>query len=153
MHTSSPAPPAADDLQTPRLVLRDGSVTTVRPATASDHQAMRRFFHELSPESRRHRFFIAGEPPEDVVDRFCTAADPAQSVTLVACRRAGDDERIVAVASYFRITDTAAEAAFAVEDGCTGKASPRSCWSAWPRSPRPAGSNGSRRRPWPRTGR
>ena len=84
-------------------------------------EAMRRFFHELSPESRRHRFFIAGEPPDDVVDRFCTAADPAQSLTLVACRRAGDDERIVAVASYFRITDTVAEVAFAVDDRLQGK--------------------------------
>ena len=56
-----------------------------------------------------------------LVDRFCTAADPAQSLTLVACRRAGDDERIIAVASYFRITDAVAEAAFAVDDHLQGK--------------------------------
>ena len=49
MHTATPAQPAADDLQTPRLVLRDGSVTMVRSATASDHQAMRQFFHDLRP--------------------------------------------------------------------------------------------------------
>ena len=82
---------------------------------------MRRFFHELSPESRRHRFFISGEPPDALVDRFCAAADPAQSLTLIACRRAGDDERIIAAASYFRITDTVAEAAFAVDDHLHGK--------------------------------
>lgn len=116
MQTLSTSSPAADDLLTPRLILRDGSVTTVRTATASDRQRMRRFFHELSPESRRHRFFIAGEPPDEVVERFCTAVDPAESLTLVACRRTGDEERIVAVASYFRITGATAEAAFAVAE-------------------------------------
>ncbi|MEP7310483.1 MAG: GNAT family N-acetyltransferase [Acidobacteriota bacterium] len=93
----------------------------VRPATASDHLAMRQFFHELSPESRWQRFFIAGEAPEDMVHRFCTGANPAQSLTLLACRRAGDNERIVAVASYFRITDMAAEVAFAVDERLRGK--------------------------------
>ena len=120
MHTLSPPLPAADDLETPRLILRDGTVASVRPAGPADRRAMRRFFHELSPESRRHRFFIAGEPPDALVDRFCTA-DPAQNLTLIACRRAGDDERIVAAASYFRITDTVAEAAFAVDDHLHGK--------------------------------
>jgi acetyl coenzyme A synthetase (ADP forming)-like protein len=82
---------------------------------------MRRFFHELSPESRRHRFFIAGEPPENVVDRFCGTGDPAESLTLVACRRSGADERIVGTASYFRISDADAEVAFAVDDRLQGK--------------------------------
>ena len=121
MHTVSPPLPAADDLDAHRLILKDGSVATLRRAGASDGGAMRRFFHELSPESRRHRFFIAGEPPEALVDRFCTAIEPSDSLTLVACRRAGDDERIVAVASYFRITDAVAEAAFAVDDRVHGK--------------------------------
>ena len=143
MRTASPPLPAADDLQTHRLVLRDGSVAIVRPAGPSDRGAMRRFFHELSPESRRHRFFIAGEPPDAVVDRFCTAADPAESLTLIACRRSGDDERIVAAASYFRITDTAAEAAFAVDDRLHGKGIARCCWSGWQRSPQPAASHDS----------
>jgi hypothetical protein len=87
MHTLCAPLPAVDDLTVHRLVLRDGSVASVRPAGPSDREAMRRFFHELSPESRRHRFFIAGEPPEAVIDRFCIAADPAQTLTLVACRR------------------------------------------------------------------
>ena len=82
---------------------------------------MRRFFHELSPEARRYRFFVSGQPPDEVVDRFCTPTDPARNLTLVACRRAGDDERIIAVASYFRITDAVAEAAFAVDDQFQGK--------------------------------
>ena len=36
-----------------RLVLRDGSVATVRPATPADREAVRRFYHDQSPESRR----------------------------------------------------------------------------------------------------
>ena len=43
-----------------RLVLRDGSVATVRPATPADRDAVRRFYHDLSPESRRRRFMTAG---------------------------------------------------------------------------------------------
>ena len=80
MQTLFPPLPAADELNAHRLVLRDGSVAIVRPAGPSDREAMRRFFHELSPESRRHRFFIAGEPPDAVIDRFCAAADPAALV-------------------------------------------------------------------------
>jgi acetyl coenzyme A synthetase (ADP forming)-like protein len=121
MHTVSLSPPASDDLDAQRLVLRDGSVASVRPAGEADRDAMRRFFHELSPEAQRHRFFASGDPPDAVVDQFCAPADPARSLTLVACRRTGDDERIIAVASYFRITDAVAEAAFAVDDKFHGK--------------------------------
>ena len=90
MQTRFPPLPAADELNAHRLVLRDGSVAIVRPAGPSDREAMRRFFHELSPESRRHRFFIAGEPPDAVIDRFCATADPAEALTLIACRRSGE---------------------------------------------------------------
>jgi acetyl coenzyme A synthetase (ADP forming)-like protein len=121
MNTLSPPLRAADELDLRRLVLRDGSVAAVRPAAASDTQAMRRFFHELSPEARRHRFFISGEAPDTVIDRFCNAADPAQNLTLIACRRERGHERIIAVASYFRITDAVAEAAFAVDDHVHGQ--------------------------------
>ena len=40
---------------------------------------------------------------------------------LVAGREPAGDDRIIAVASYFRITDTSAEAAFAVGDQFHGK--------------------------------
>jgi hypothetical protein len=35
------------------MVLRDGTVASVRVATDSDRESLRRFFHDLSPESRR----------------------------------------------------------------------------------------------------
>ena len=77
MHPLAPSPPAVDDAAAPRLVLRDGTVASVRRSTPADREAMRRFFHELSPESRRKRFFTAGEPPDVLVDRLCDSADAA----------------------------------------------------------------------------
>ena len=62
-----------------RLVLRDGSVATVRPATPADREAVRRFYHDQSPESRRRRFLLIGEAPQRVVDRLCDSANPTDT--------------------------------------------------------------------------
>ncbi len=121
MHPIAPAPPAVDDAAAPRLVLRDGTVASVRRSTPADREAMRRFFHELSPESRRKRFFTAGEPPDVLVDRMCDSADQQRSVTLVAERQVGNDVRLIAVGSYFATGPGIAEAAFAVDDRFHGK--------------------------------
>ena len=51
------APPSAAEWADSRVVLRDGTVATLRVTTPADHNALRRFFHELSPDSRRRRFF------------------------------------------------------------------------------------------------
>src|SRR5471032_2078063 len=91
MHPLAPAPPAVDDPGGPRLVLRDGTVASVRRSTPGDRDAMRRFFHELSPESRRRRFFTAGEPADRLIDTLCDSADEHRSVTLVAVRQVADD--------------------------------------------------------------
>ena len=82
---------------------------------------MRRFFHDLSPESRRRRFFTAGEPADILVDRLCDSADEQRSVTLVAVRQVGDDTRFIAVGSYIAGAPGVAEAAFAVDDRFQGK--------------------------------
>ena len=121
MHPLAPAPPAVDDPAAPRLVLRDGTVASVRRSTPADRDAMRRFFHELSPESRRRRFFTAGEPADALIDTLCDSADEHRSVTLVAVRQVGDDRRLIAVGSYIANTPTVAEAAFAVDDRFQGK--------------------------------
>jgi GNAT superfamily N-acetyltransferase len=102
-------------------VLRDGSVATVRRTRAGDHETMRRFFHELSQESRRLRFFTAGEPADALVDRLCDSADERRNVTLVAVRQAGEATSFIAVGSYFATGEHAAEAAFAVDDRFHGK--------------------------------
>jgi acetate---CoA ligase (ADP-forming) len=121
MHRLAPSPPVADDPASPRLVLRDGTVATVRRSTPEDREAMRRFFHELSPESRRRRFFTAGEPADTLVDRLCDSSDGQRSVTLVAVRMMDGDTRIIAVGSYLATDPVAAEAAFAVDDRYQGK--------------------------------
>jgi acetyl coenzyme A synthetase (ADP forming)-like protein len=121
MHPLAPSPPAVDDPAAPRFVLRDGTVASVRRSTAADCEAMRRFFHELSQESRRKRFFTAGEPPDTLVEQLCDSADERRSVTLVAVRQVGDDTRLIAVGSYFATGRDIAEAAFAVDDRFHGK--------------------------------
>ena len=121
MHLLAPSPPAVDDPAAPRLVLRDGTVADVRRSTAADRDLMRRFFHDLSSESRRRRFFTAGEPADLLIDRLCDSADEQRSVTLVAVRRLGDDTRLIAVGSYLAGAPGVAEAAFAVDDHFQGK--------------------------------
>ena len=120
-HRIASSLPAVDDVHAPRVVLRDGSVATVRAATDADRDAMRRFFHELSPESRRKRFFTAGEPPAALIERLCDVVDPARGVTLVAERHVDGDVRLIAVGSYAALTAGVAEAAFAVDDRFQGK--------------------------------
>jgi len=114
-------PPATDDLDTSRLVLRDGTTATVRIARPEDRDALRRFFHDLTPESRWNRFFTVGETPDAITDRFAEASEGNRSLTLLACRHLDGELRIVAVASYSRLTDTAAEVAFAVDDRFQGR--------------------------------
>jgi acetate---CoA ligase (ADP-forming) len=121
MHPVAPSPPVLDDPAAPRLVLRDGSVATVRRSSPDDRDAMRRFFHELSPESRRRRFFATGEPADTLIDSLCDSADASRNVTLVAVRQLDGDMRFIAVGSYLSIGGESAEVAFAVDDRFQGK--------------------------------
>jgi len=117
---SPPRTPLAD--QPPdRIVLRDGSVATLRLTEAGDGDAMRGFFRNLSPESRYTRFFTPGEPSDALIDRFCTSIDPTRGVTLVAIRTFEHQPRFAGVASYFRVNDSTAEVALAVDDHFHGK--------------------------------
>ena len=113
--------PATDDLDSTRLILRDGTSASVRCSEADDRAALADFFHGLSAESRWHRFFAVTEPGWQVINRMADSEDPRQALTLLALRSVDGEVRIVAVASYFALTDTAAEVAFAVADGFQGK--------------------------------
>ena len=117
------APPAAQELdQNPsRIVLRDGTIATIRTTDRGDRDALRQFFHELSPESHRRRFFSVADPPETLLDSFCDSSDPARQATLVALRQARGGLRPIAVGSYLDVGNRAAEAAFAVADNLQGK--------------------------------
>ncbi len=120
-HPVPPSSPVADSADSPRIVLKDGSVATVRAATSADAPAMRRFFLNLSPDSRYRRFFTAGEPPDALIQRLSDSTDPGRNLTLIAERSVDGQVRIVAAASYTAITAEAAEAAFAVADQFQGR--------------------------------
>src|SRR6185436_1956477 len=120
MNEAVPLLPSADDAVN-RAVLRDGSVVTIRATEPADRDAMRRFFHDLSIESRRLRFFSLAEPADSLIDRLCDSHDPGRALTLIAIRSVDGEPRPIAVGSYFAESAVAAEAAFAVDDRFHGK--------------------------------
>src|SRR5262245_48556711 len=120
MNEAAPLLPSADDAAN-RAVLRDGSVVAIRASEPGDHDALRRFFHDLSLESRRRRFFSIAEPAESLIDRLCDSHDPGAALTLLAIRSVDGEPRPIAVGSYFAETAGSAEAAFAVDDRFQGK--------------------------------
>ena len=115
MHKVPAALPAADDLDTARLILRDGTTATVRPATRDDRALLIRFFNELSLESRWRRFLSVTLPDTHLVDQLVAAAGTGEGLTLIALRSTGGDPRIIAVASYLALNGSAADVSFAVE--------------------------------------
>jgi acetyl coenzyme A synthetase (ADP forming)-like protein len=121
MFPARPPLPALNDPASDRLVLRDGSVASIRATTPADREALRRFFHELSPESRQRRFFTPSEPGDRLIDRFSDSSDPRSNLTLIALRQFEDGERPIAVATYSATGHALAEAAFAVADDFQGK--------------------------------
>jgi acetate---CoA ligase (ADP-forming) len=116
MRVVAPPPAPFDATPDSPLILRDGSVAAVRPATPTDQESLRTFFHELSPESRYLRFLSPAEPPAVVVSRLCGFADASEGVTLLAVRSAAGQERLIGTASYIRTGDAVAEVAFAIDD-------------------------------------
>ncbi len=99
------------------VVLRDGTVTHVRPITPADGDALRRFHNAQSPESIYLRFFAPlRELSDRDVHRF-THVDHRDRVALVATL--GDE--IIGVGRYDRITPTEAEVAFNISDHSQGK--------------------------------
>src|SRR4029079_8284009 len=117
-----PAPlPAGDWIDSPRLMLRDGTVASVRASTLADRDAIQRFFRDLSPESRRNRFFTSSAPPASVIDRMADSTDPTRALTLIVQRFLSDDVQLVAIASYMAVNSSVAEVAFAVSDRFQGR--------------------------------
>ena len=129
MRKAAPALPVGDYLDHPRVVLRDGTVASIRAASDHDRETLRQFFHDLSPESRRRRFFTPAEPSSAIIQRLADAHDPDRGLTLIVDRyvddgTAGPSERNVrpiATASYLAVNPRVAEVAFAVDDRFQGK--------------------------------
>ena len=120
MQRANPPMPATD-ASGHQAVLRDGTVVTLRPSMPEDREAVAQFFHDLTPESRRRRFFTVGEPPASLIDRLCDSDDPAAALTLLAVRLVEGRLQPIAVGSYVGISPGVAEAAFAVDDRFQGK--------------------------------
>ena len=82
----APPPPATDDLDAHRLVLRDGSTASVRMAGASRPGADARGSSTICPPSRTtDGSSRRGEPSDALIKRFCDSSDLARGLTLVAC--------------------------------------------------------------------
>jgi acetyl coenzyme A synthetase (ADP forming)-like protein len=115
MRVATPPPPSAD-VSGSRIILRDGTLATMRFTEPADRDALRRFFHELSPESHRRRFFTLADPAETLIESFCDSSDHRRQATLVALRLVDGALGPIAVGSYIDLGNAVAEAAFAVSD-------------------------------------
>ena len=101
-------------------VLRDGTSILIREVRASDRDAIRTLFGRMSPESVRHRFFVAKREllPADLawLDELGTKHTALAGVV----RRRGSEE-LLGIARYTRISPEAAEVAFDVADAHHGR--------------------------------
>jgi GNAT superfamily N-acetyltransferase len=98
--------------------LADGTAVLIRPLLYSDRFALAAAFNELSPHTRRLRFF---NPPEHLDDDdldYLTNIDFHQHVALAAFAREATGQPGVAVARYIRDarSEDAAEVAVTVAD-------------------------------------
>src|SRR5262245_7962800 len=93
------------------ITLRDGSLSSARVSSIDDAPDLARFFHELSAESRQHRFFSISEPSLDFVKSLCDSSDPRTRMTLVVARLVGADDEFIGTASYVAQDSDTAEVA------------------------------------------
>jgi acetate---CoA ligase (ADP-forming) len=114
-------PTYQDSAESGRLILRDGSAAFIRLSEPGDRDALREFFHQLSPESKRRRFFSTAEPAEALLARQCDSSNPRSQLTLIVSRIVGGTSRIIATGSYVARDKATAEVAFAVDDDFQGK--------------------------------
>jgi acyl-CoA synthetase (NDP forming)/RimJ/RimL family protein N-acetyltransferase len=114
-------PTYQDSVQSGRVILRDGSTAFIRLAQPADRDALREFFHQLSPESKRRRFFSSANPPDALVARLCDSSNPRSQLSLIVNRTVAGVSRIIATGSYSARDGSTAEVAFAVDDEFQGK--------------------------------
>ncbi|MFF9173268.1 GNAT family N-acetyltransferase [Streptomyces sp. NPDC014793] len=81
-------------------LLADGTTVCIRPVTPADHDGLRRFYDEMSPENLRLRFFtVSRRSGALAADRACAPARPGYRALL-----ARTEDRVLGLAEY----DTAA---------------------------------------------
>ncbi|WP_432138424.1 MULTISPECIES: GNAT family N-acetyltransferase [unclassified Streptomyces] len=99
-------------------LLADGTTVCIRTVRRSDHDQLRGFYEEMSPENLRLRFFSAGRrSAEMAADRACAPPRPGYRALV-----AETQERIIGLAEYDAGTpgaddDHTAEISIAVADG------------------------------------
>ena len=98
------------------VVLRDGSTAHVRPVRPEDHDAIRMFLGEISPDSIWFRFF--GAANLDWAADWSVDVDYVDRYALIA--ETGTPARVIAHAAYLRIDRRRAEVAFLVADDHQG---------------------------------
>jgi RimJ/RimL family protein N-acetyltransferase len=105
--------------------LRDGTPITLRAARADDGPTIRRAFRNLNRDTIYTRFFGYRSDVSDSELERITGADFDRDVALLITIGSGDEEVIIAGASYFAIeTDPpaqSAEIAFTVEEDYQGR--------------------------------
>jgi acyl-CoA synthetase (NDP forming)/GNAT superfamily N-acetyltransferase len=121
MRTLFLPPTYQDSAESGRLILRDGSTAFIRLSEPGDLGALREFFHQLSPESKRRRFFSTADPAETLLGRQCDSSNPRVQLTLIVSRVVEGTSRIIATGSYVARDEASAEVAFAVDDEFQGK--------------------------------
>ncbi len=103
-------------------VLKDGSVTTIRPIRPDDASLLEEFFNGLSQASVIFRFLapLKSLSPEWVI--HLTRIDYTQDVALVAVKEIDSSERILGVCRIMRERDsTKGEIAVVIDDRWQGK--------------------------------
>ena len=113
--------PSQDAPDRGRLILRDGTTATLRPARPEDRAAMADFFARLSPVSRLHRFFSQAPPSAALIESFCENSDPHAALNLIVLRTFTEEPQIVAAGSYIVKAPNCAEIALAVQDKFQGR--------------------------------
>jgi RimJ/RimL family protein N-acetyltransferase len=105
--------------------LKDGTPITLRAARADDGPKIRRAFGNLDRDTIYTRFFGYKSDVSDAELERITDADFDRDVALLVTIRSGDEEVIVAGASYFAIETEpparSAEIAFTVEEDYQGR--------------------------------
>ncbi|MDW4911188.1 GNAT family N-acetyltransferase, partial [Streptomyces sp. ADMS] len=107
------------DRPTVHALLADGTTVCIRPVRPGDHDQLRGFYEEMSPENLRLRFFAASRRSAALAaDRACTPAGPGYRALLAEV-----DGRVIGIAEYGTGKETegggtnSAEISIAVADG------------------------------------
>ncbi len=115
-----PPPPVPLERMEGSLDLLTGERVHVRPIRPDDTARLQAFHLRLSSDSIMFRFFRLLPTLSDTDAQRFTHLDYRDRMALVATEGQGEDERILGVVRYERISPDTAEVAFVVEDRWQG---------------------------------